>query len=120
MQSRGRRLDLVRQRLLASDPAQTQVTSVAVHYGFWELGRFARACRLRFRDVRPKPSGAIRSRPIFVKRWPFMPELHSRLAARPLAYRNHSARIGLHANPDVVSVEATRRSCAGRPADTTA
>jgi AraC-like DNA-binding protein len=55
--ARGRRLELVRLRLLASDPAQTQVTSVAMHYGFWELGRFARAYRLRFGE---RPSETLR------------------------------------------------------------
>lgn len=58
--ARGRRLDLVRLRLLASDPAQTQVTSVAVHYGFWELGRFAQAYRLRFGE---RPSETLRRDP---------------------------------------------------------
>lgn len=55
--ARGRRLDLVRLRLLASDPAHTQVTSVAMHYGFWELGRFAQAYRARFGE---RPSETLR------------------------------------------------------------
>jgi AraC-like DNA-binding protein len=55
--ARGRRLDLVRLRLLASVPAQTQVTSVAMHYGFWELGRFAQAYRARFGE---RPSDTLR------------------------------------------------------------
>lgn len=58
--ARGRRLDLVRLRLLASDPAQTQVTSVAMHYGFWELGRFAQAYRRRFGE---RPSETLRRDP---------------------------------------------------------
>jgi AraC-like DNA-binding protein len=55
--ARGRRLDHVRQRLLAADPATTQVTGVATQYGFWELGRFARAYRLRFGE---RPSDTLR------------------------------------------------------------
>jgi len=55
--ARGRRLDLVRLRLLASDPARTQVTSVAMHYGFWELSRFAQAYRRRFGE---RPSETLR------------------------------------------------------------
>jgi transcriptional regulator GlxA family with amidase domain len=46
--ARNRRLDRVRERLLASDPSTTRVTSVAMQYGFWELGRFAQAYRIRF------------------------------------------------------------------------
>ena len=46
--ARGRRLDHVRHCLLTSDPAATTVTAVAMSYGFWELGRFAQAYRLRF------------------------------------------------------------------------
>jgi AraC-like DNA-binding protein len=49
--ARERRLYLVRQRLLASNPATTQVTNVAMDYGFWELGRFARAYRQRFGEL---------------------------------------------------------------------
>jgi len=55
--ARARRLDHVRQTLLASDPAETHVTSVAVHYGFWELGRFAQAYRMRFGE---RPSDTLR------------------------------------------------------------
>ena len=55
--ARGRRLDLVRLTLLASDPATTQVTAVAMQYGFWELGRFAGAYRLRFGE---RPSDTLR------------------------------------------------------------
>jgi AraC-like DNA-binding protein len=46
--ARGRRLDHVRQCLLMADPPTTSVTDVAMRYGFWELGRFAQAYRLRF------------------------------------------------------------------------
>ncbi|WP_377808048.1 helix-turn-helix domain-containing protein [Azospirillum sp. A29] len=55
--ARGRRLDLVRQTLLTSDPAATNVTGVAMHYGFWELGRFAQAYRIRFGE---RPSETLR------------------------------------------------------------
>ena len=55
--ARGRRLDLVRLTLLSSDPSTTQVTSVAMQYGFWELGRFAGAYRLRFGE---RPSETLR------------------------------------------------------------
>jgi AraC-like DNA-binding protein len=46
--ARARRLDHVHQALLLSDPATTQVTSVAMDFGFWELGRFAQAYHRRF------------------------------------------------------------------------
>jgi len=55
--ARGRRLELVRLTLLSSDPATTQVTSVAMRYGFWELGRFAGAYRMRFGE---RPSETLR------------------------------------------------------------
>ncbi len=55
--ARARRLDHVRQTLLTSDPAEMRVTSVAVHYGFWELGRFAQAYRMRFGE---RPSETLR------------------------------------------------------------
>jgi transcriptional regulator GlxA family with amidase domain len=55
--ARNRRLDRVHERLLASDPATTLVTSVATQYGFWELGRFAKAYRLRFGE---RPSETLR------------------------------------------------------------
>lgn len=66
--ARAHRLDLVRLRLLAADPAAAQVTDIAMHYGFWELGRFARAYRLRFGE---RPSDTLR------RDGPFMPKLHS-------------------------------------------
>ncbi|HET6970470.1 MAG TPA: helix-turn-helix domain-containing protein, partial [Phenylobacterium sp.] len=55
--ARGRRLDHVRRRLLTADPAATRVTEVAMGYGFWELGRFAQAYRLRFGE---RPSDTLR------------------------------------------------------------
>lgn len=55
--ARNRRFDLVRDRLLVSDPATTLVTNVAMQYGFWELGRFAQAYRLRFGEL---PSETLR------------------------------------------------------------
>ncbi|MBI1686743.1 AraC family transcriptional regulator [Caulobacter hibisci] len=55
--ARNRRLDLVHARLRASDPATTLVTSVAMDNGFWELGRFAQAYRLRFGE---RPSDTLR------------------------------------------------------------
>lgn len=55
--ARNRRLDRVRERLLASDRSTTQVTSVAMQYGFWELGRFAQAYRIRFGE---RPSETLR------------------------------------------------------------
>ncbi|WP_159998154.1 helix-turn-helix domain-containing protein [Roseomonas sp. 18066] len=54
--ARGRRLDLVRQHLLAADPARSQVTGVAMRFGFWELGRFAAAYRARFGE---RPSATL-------------------------------------------------------------
>ncbi|MET0309866.1 MAG: helix-turn-helix domain-containing protein [Sphingomonas sp.] len=58
--ARGRRLDLVRERLRVSDPTDTYVTDVAMDYGFWELGRFAQAYRRRFGE---RPSETLR-RPV--------------------------------------------------------
>lgn len=55
--ARNRRLERVREILRASDPASTLITSVAMHYGFWELGRFAQAYRLRFGE---RPSDTLR------------------------------------------------------------
>jgi AraC-like DNA-binding protein len=58
--ARGRRLDLVRLTLLASDPGEARVTGVAMQYGFWELGRFAQAYRRRFGE---RPSETLRAGP---------------------------------------------------------
>jgi len=55
--ARERRLDLVHHRLLAAKSSQVQVTSIAVQYGFWELGRFAQAYRDRFGEL---PSETLR------------------------------------------------------------
>jgi AraC-like DNA-binding protein len=55
--ARERRLHLIHQRLRVADPATAQVTDLAMHYGFWELGRFARAYRVRFGEL---PSETLR------------------------------------------------------------
>jgi AraC-like DNA-binding protein len=55
--ARNHRLERVREMLSVSDPETAMVTSVAMHYGFWELGRFARAYRLRFGE---RPSETLR------------------------------------------------------------
>ena len=55
--ARSRRLDHVRQALLTCDPQATQVTTVAMDYGFWELGRFSHAYRSRFGE---RPSETLR------------------------------------------------------------
>jgi AraC-like DNA-binding protein len=55
--ARARRLEHVRNTLLTSDPATTQVTRVATDFGFWELGRFAQAYRARFGE---RPSDTLR------------------------------------------------------------
>jgi len=55
--ARNRRLDLVHARLQACDPATTLVTNIAMDHGFWELGRFAQAYRLRFGE---RPSDTLR------------------------------------------------------------
>jgi AraC-like DNA-binding protein len=55
--ARARRLDHVRNALLTGDPGTTQVTPVAMAFGFWELGRFSQAYRLRFGE---RPSDTLR------------------------------------------------------------
>jgi AraC-like DNA-binding protein len=55
--ARARRLDHVRATLLRSDPRVTTVTNVATCFGFWELGRFAHAYRVRFGE---RPSDTVR------------------------------------------------------------
>jgi methylphosphotriester-DNA--protein-cysteine methyltransferase len=55
--ARARRLEHVRSTLLAGDPGTTQVTRVAMNFGFWELGRFAHAYRVRFGE---RPSDTLR------------------------------------------------------------
>lgn len=55
--ARARRLDHVRAALLRSDPGVTTVTNVAMGFGFWELGRFAQAYRVRFGE---RPSETVR------------------------------------------------------------
>jgi transcriptional regulator GlxA family with amidase domain len=46
-----RRLNRVRATLRDVDPAKTNVTWVATHHGFWELGRFAAAYRELFGET---------------------------------------------------------------------
>ncbi len=55
--ARARRLDHVRAVLLTSDPEATRITDVAMRFGFWELGRFAQAYRMRFGE---RPSDTLR------------------------------------------------------------
>ena len=43
-----RRMHLVRRALLAADAAKTNVTRIVTDHGFWELGRFSGAYRMRF------------------------------------------------------------------------
>jgi AraC-like DNA-binding protein len=52
-----RRLHQARWALRTADPANTTVTEVATHYGFWELGRFATIYRELFREL---PSETLR------------------------------------------------------------
>jgi len=52
-----RRMHLARRALLRADPHSETVTSIAMHYGFWELGRFASAYRSMFGEV---PSDTLR------------------------------------------------------------
>lgn len=74
--ARARRLDHVRQTLLMSDPATTQVTSVAMQYGFWELGRFSQAYRIRFGE---RPFDTLR-RNAFQSSAPRLRSVHARIA----------------------------------------
>src|SRR5262249_61312863 len=55
--ARARRLDHVRAALLGADPSATTITNVAMRFGFWELGRFAQAYRVRFGE---RPSDTVR------------------------------------------------------------
>lgn len=55
--ARSRRLDHVRQTLLTCDPHATEVSTVAMDFGFWELGRFSQAYRSRFGE---RPSETLR------------------------------------------------------------
>ena len=75
--ARGRRLDHVRHSLLTSDPAATTVTAVAMNYGFWELGRFAQAYRLRFGE---HPSTTLRRNAAPADRRHEFHPVHARIA----------------------------------------
>jgi AraC-like DNA-binding protein len=46
-----RRLDRVRIELTSADPAATTVTSVALRWRFWHVGRFARSYQMRFGEA---------------------------------------------------------------------
>ena len=50
-------MNAVRRALASSDPRQTRVADIAMHYGFWELGRFAGAYRAMFGEL---PSATLR------------------------------------------------------------
>ena len=54
---RLRRMNLARRALIDADPAKMTVTDVAMHFGFWELGRFASAYRSLFAET---PSATLR------------------------------------------------------------
>jgi AraC-like DNA-binding protein len=56
---RSRRLAAARLKLLLGDPLVTNVTSIAIEEGFWELGRFAVEYRQMFGE---KPSETLRRR----------------------------------------------------------
>lgn len=53
---RLRRLNRVRGELLRADPGAVRVTEVAMRWGFWELGRFARDYRRLFGEL-PSQTG---------------------------------------------------------------
>lgn len=75
--ARGRRLDHVRQCLLLSEPDATTVTDVAMRYGFWELGRFAQAYRLRFGE---HPSKTLRRNATLAELRHASDPVHARIA----------------------------------------
>jgi AraC-like DNA-binding protein len=52
-----RRMRLVHLALRRADPAEASVTEIAMHYGFWELGRFAVAYRTLYGEP---PSQSLR------------------------------------------------------------
>jgi AraC-like DNA-binding protein len=52
-----RRMHLVRQALLRSDPSKATVTRIVTDHGFWELGRFSVAYRMLFGE---SPSQSLR------------------------------------------------------------
>ena len=52
-----RRMHLVRQALLRSDPSKATVTQIVTDHGFWELGRFSVAYRMLFGE---SPSTTLR------------------------------------------------------------
>jgi AraC-like DNA-binding protein len=55
--ARSLRLDRVRRALVAADPQVDRVSAIAMHYGFWALGRFAVAYRGAFGET---PSETLR------------------------------------------------------------
>ena len=75
--ARGRRLDHVRQCLLMAEPAATSVTDIAMRYGFWELGRFAQAYRLRFGE---HPSTTLRRNAVPAELRAASHPVHARIA----------------------------------------
>ncbi|MDN5001492.1 helix-turn-helix transcriptional regulator [Bradyrhizobium sp. GCM10027634] len=75
--ARGRRLDHIRQCLLMSDPAATTVTEIAMRYGFWELGRFAQAYRVRFGEA---PSKTLRRNATLAELRQTTDPVHARIA----------------------------------------
>ena len=53
-----RRMHLVRQALLHSDPSTKTVTQIVTDHGFWELGRFSVAYRMLFGEPPSKTLGS--------------------------------------------------------------